>query len=129
MEPLDKKSSLAARALESLTKDYVVIGKRRVRSWHAWLAFGLVVGITVGIALVANNSGQFNPSEAANTRKAPVSYGKAPVSYGAKSATTTSSALPPSPAPLPPPPSPNTSACTNSTSSKVWRSSVVYNLR
>ncbi len=31
-------------ALEALKKDFIVVGKTRVRSWHALLAVSIVVG-------------------------------------------------------------------------------------
>ncbi|MDO8569400.1 MAG: S8 family serine peptidase [bacterium] len=54
-------------ALEVLKKDFVVVGKTRVRSWHAWLIIGLCVGILVGVLFVANRSGEFDASKAATS--------------------------------------------------------------
>ncbi|KKT16096.1 MAG: Alpha-1,3-galactosidase A, partial [Parcubacteria group bacterium GW2011_GWB1_43_6] len=58
------------RALETLKKDFIVVGKTRVRSWHAWLAIGLAAGIVAGILFVANRSGEF---EAGLAQVAPTS--------------------------------------------------------
>ncbi|MDO8729050.1 MAG: discoidin domain-containing protein [bacterium] len=52
--------------IETLKKDFVVVGKTRVRSWHAWLIIGLSVGISVGILFVANRSGEFEAGMAAS---------------------------------------------------------------
>ncbi|MDO8569399.1 MAG: hypothetical protein Q7R89_01280 [bacterium] len=52
------------KALETLKKEFVVVGKTRVRSWHAWLIIGLCVGIVAGILFVANRSGEFEVSRA-----------------------------------------------------------------
>src|SRR3989344_3982188 len=53
------------KALEALKKDFIVVGKTRVRSWHAWLAIGLVAGIAAGVLFVANRSGEFEKGLAA----------------------------------------------------------------
>src|SRR3989344_4429011 len=58
------------RALETLKKDFIGVGKTRVRSWHAWLAIGLAAGIVAGILFVANRSGEF---EAGLAQVAPTS--------------------------------------------------------
>lgn len=59
----DKKNGVEL-ALESFTKDFVVVGKSRVRNWHAWLAIGIAVGISAGILYVANRSGEFESGSA-----------------------------------------------------------------
>ena len=60
----DKKNGIE-RAIKLLKKEYVVVGKTRVRSWHAWLAIGLAAGILAGVLFVANRSGEFETGEAA----------------------------------------------------------------
>jgi hypothetical protein len=52
------REQLAQGALSALQKDFVVIGKTRVKGWHAWLLIGVVAGITAGILLVASRSGE-----------------------------------------------------------------------
>lgn len=54
------------KTLETLKKDFIVVGKTRVRSWHAWLIIGLCAGILAGILFVANRSGEFSAGEAAS---------------------------------------------------------------
>ena len=46
-------------ALSTLQKEFVIIGKTHIRAWHAWLIFGLVVGVIAGIIFVASRSGNF----------------------------------------------------------------------
>ncbi|MDO8729049.1 MAG: fibronectin type III domain-containing protein [bacterium] len=53
------------KVLDALKKDFIVVGKTRVRSWHAWLAIGLCAGILAGILFVANRSGEFEVGMAA----------------------------------------------------------------
>lgn len=60
----DKINRLIARASQVLTKDYVIVGKVRVRNWYAWLSLGLIAGIAIGIIIVANRSGEFESSTA-----------------------------------------------------------------
>src|SRR3989344_9407639 len=54
------------RALETLKKDFIVVGKTRVRSWPAWLAIGLAAGAVASILFVANRSGEFEAGMAAS---------------------------------------------------------------
>lgn len=44
------------RALEALEKEYVIIGKRRLRGWQVWLLIGLIAGIIAGIVAVATRT-------------------------------------------------------------------------
>jgi phosphodiesterase/alkaline phosphatase D-like protein len=61
------------RILDTPRSDFVVVGKNRVHSWHAWLAIGLAAGILIGVVLGANGSGKFETSvAAAPPQKAPV---------------------------------------------------------
>lgn len=57
--------TLISRTLNTLKKEYAVVGVTRVRSWHAWLIIGLTLGVAIGILLVANRSGEFEASQAA----------------------------------------------------------------
>src|SRR3989338_6929360 len=57
------------KALSSFSNDFIVIGKSRVRAWHAWLIIGLAAGIVAGILFVANKSGEFEVSQADSTIK------------------------------------------------------------
>src|SRR3989338_4755071 len=50
--------------LSTLSREFVVVGKTLVRSWHAWLAIGVVVGIFTGVLYVANRSGEVEKSSA-----------------------------------------------------------------
>src|SRR3989344_2390269 len=50
---------LVHNTLKTLGKDFIVVGKTRVRSWHAWLAIGVAVGVAAGVLFVANRSGEF----------------------------------------------------------------------
>src|SRR3989344_1718099 len=52
------KEDFVERALSVLKKEYIVVGKTRVRSWHAWLFLGVVACLIGGIILVANRSGE-----------------------------------------------------------------------
>lgn len=52
-------NGLTGKALEALQKEFLVIGKRHIKVWHAWLALGVVAGIVGGVLLVANRSGKF----------------------------------------------------------------------
>jgi chitodextrinase len=58
------------KAFEALRRDYVVIGKRRLRGWHGWFALGLMTGIVVAVVLIANQSGGVTPSRADSTAPA-----------------------------------------------------------
>lgn len=49
----DEKRRLADDLFKTLSREYVVVGHRRVRAWHAWLAIGLVAGAVAGILFVA----------------------------------------------------------------------------
>jgi len=57
----------SARAMRALNKEYLVIGRKKVHAFYSWLALGMMVGVAIGIALVANNTGQFEQSSAAVT--------------------------------------------------------------
>src|SRR3989344_3567658 len=57
MQP--ETENLISHVLKTLNKEYTVVGKARVRSWHAWLAIGLAAGILAGVLFVANRSGEF----------------------------------------------------------------------
>src|SRR3989344_5733592 len=46
---------LVQNTLKILERDFIVVGKTRVRSWHAWLA----IGLAAGVLFVANRSGEF----------------------------------------------------------------------
>lgn len=62
----------AEQILKVLQKEYVLMGKTRVKAWHMWLAAGLLAGAVGGVFLVANKSGRFAPSEAASGRPATI---------------------------------------------------------
>lgn len=50
--------------MESLKKEYTLIGKRHIKAWHAWLILGLIAGTAAGITLVANRSGKVEGGKA-----------------------------------------------------------------
>ncbi|OGF67235.1 hypothetical protein A3I27_04550 [Candidatus Giovannonibacteria bacterium RIFCSPLOWO2_02_FULL_43_11b] len=62
----NSNGKLVQNTLKSLEREFVVVGKTRVRSWHAWLAIGIAVGISAGILFVANRSGEFGAGMAAS---------------------------------------------------------------
>ena len=68
------QDGLVRRVLAALRKEYVIVGRRRVRSWHAWLAIGIAAGIAVAIIVVSQSSG-VEPSGAA--RRAPAARSQA----------------------------------------------------
>ena len=70
-DPLEAGKSERAidRVLSGLKKEYVLVGKTRVKAWHAWLALGLAAGIAAGIILVANRSGELEPGKAASAKR------------------------------------------------------------
>jgi hypothetical protein len=49
--------------LDIINKDFVFIGKARIRGWHAWSAFGLIMGLVIGVGLVIQR-GSFEFSSA-----------------------------------------------------------------
>ncbi|MBI2096711.1 MAG: hypothetical protein HYT40_00945, partial [Candidatus Sungbacteria bacterium] len=65
MSPQFQNHNRTNRILETLRSDFVVIGQNRVHGWQAWLSIGLAAGIFTGVVLVANRSGQLEPSVAA----------------------------------------------------------------
>src|SRR3989344_1192148 len=62
----NKKNSVE-NALKSLKKEFVVVGKTRIRSWDAWLVVGFLAGAVLALILVANRSGEFDLSRADST--------------------------------------------------------------
>lgn len=42
-----------------LRTEYLGISKTQVRAWHAWLVFGLMMGVTTRVVVAANQSGEF----------------------------------------------------------------------
>lgn len=56
--------TLVERSFKALQKDYLLIGKNRIRSWHGFLVIGLIVGIMSGVILVANKDLRFEKSKA-----------------------------------------------------------------
>lgn len=55
---------LVDRTLAALRKKYVFVGATHVRAWHMWLLLGVVAGGLGTVLLVANRSGQLEPSAA-----------------------------------------------------------------
>ena len=53
------------KSLKQLSKGFVVAKKRRVHSGKSWLAVGLLVGVVAGVTYVANKTGQFDSTFAA----------------------------------------------------------------
>lgn len=54
-----RKEHPADIALQALRKEFVLVKKRRVISWHAWLVAGIVVGIIVGVLWIANRTNTY----------------------------------------------------------------------
>lgn len=54
----------AGKALTGLREKFLLIGKRNVIAWKAWLVIGLVAGISTGVIFVANRSVRFETSKA-----------------------------------------------------------------
>ncbi len=52
-------------AMSSLKKDYMVIGKSRVKPWHVWVSIGAVAGIVAAFVFISNDTGEFEAGEAA----------------------------------------------------------------
>ena len=65
--PQNKKriNGVIGKALDTLQKDYVIVGKNHILAWKAWLVIGLAAGIATGVILVANRSGELEGSRAA----------------------------------------------------------------
>lgn len=51
------------RALGALQSEYVIVPKRRVRSWRLWLAAGLIIGIILALIVIARRSAQESEAE------------------------------------------------------------------
>lgn len=62
--PSEFQDGLARRVLGALRREYVLVGARRVKSWHAWLAIGIVAGIAFA-AVIISSRGELAPTEAA----------------------------------------------------------------
>lgn len=65
--PHDPREEEVKKVVAGLKEEFEVMGKWNIRSWHTWLILGLAVGITTGVLLVANRSGQFEPGKAASS--------------------------------------------------------------
>lgn len=63
------QNDAAGRALGALQKEYVLMGKTRIKGWHLWLAAGLLAGTVAGVFLVANKGGKFLPTVAGGLGK------------------------------------------------------------
>lgn len=50
--PTKLREGITGRVLAALRKEYVLVGRRHVRSWHAWFIIGIILGITVGIIII-----------------------------------------------------------------------------
>lgn len=50
--PTKLRDGTTGRVLAALRKEYVLVGRRHVRSWHAWFIIGIILGITVGIIII-----------------------------------------------------------------------------
>lgn len=59
---MEDNKNLGEKVVNELQKDFTMVGKRRIHSWHAWLTAGIILGVLAGIAYVANQSGQFDQS-------------------------------------------------------------------
>src|SRR3989344_446849 len=66
------------RAVKSVEQNYVVVGKTHIRTWQGILVLGIVAGIAAGVLLVANRSGEVNPSSAAENAEESLRIAPAP---------------------------------------------------
>ena len=60
---------LVERALNALKKEYVVVGKTHVKSWHAWLIIGVAVGIIATTIFIANRNLEIERIEAVTPKE------------------------------------------------------------
>jgi hypothetical protein len=51
--------------IKSFKEDYVLLQKSRIKPIYVFLSLGLVVGSFIGLILVSNREGEFEPSQAA----------------------------------------------------------------
>ena len=51
-----EQDRLVDDAIKTLKNEYLVVGKRRIKPWHAWLIIGILVGVAAGILLIALRS-------------------------------------------------------------------------
>lgn len=73
---------LVEKSLRSLRKDHLVVTRRHVKSWHAWLIIGLVAGAMGGVTLMANQNGKINKSKARRESVPTVSPSTSPFATG-----------------------------------------------
>ena len=59
------------KVIDVLNKDFVVVGRRRAKTWQSWLFIGVIIGVAIGVTLVANRTGQFESSQAAPSLSTP----------------------------------------------------------
>lgn len=65
MDDIQKNSVKTDRVVSKLRSDFRIVGSHRVHGWYAWAIIGVVFGLAAGITYVANQSGQFAASQAA----------------------------------------------------------------
>ena len=65
------KEELAQNGFKTLQREFLVIGKTRVKSWQAWLLIGVAAGLTAGVLFVANRSGELEAVGAQETSSQP----------------------------------------------------------
>ncbi len=58
----------AEDVVHGIQQDFKIVGSRRVHSWYAWAVVGIVFGMALGVVYVANNSGAFVASKAAEVK-------------------------------------------------------------
>ncbi len=59
-----EEDTKAEKVIAQLSENFKVVSAHRVHAWYSWAAAGLVLGILVGIAYVANRSGQVDAGRA-----------------------------------------------------------------
>ena len=59
-----QKTNGAKRTIEHLAKDYVVVGRTRVKPLYAWLVIGIMAGVAAGVMLTASRNRELVVSHA-----------------------------------------------------------------
>ena len=63
------REDLGEKVMSDIKSDFKVVGSSRVKNWYLWLALAIIIGVAGGIAYVANRSGEFQDSDAAQNKK------------------------------------------------------------
>lgn len=71
MEQNNNNNNLGDKVVADLHNDFVAVGKHHVHGWYSWAVVGVCLGVLIGIAYVANNTGKFVPSMASTVLSCP----------------------------------------------------------